>query len=283
MLSKNQARPPVILSIAGYDPSSGAGITADIKTIAAHRCYAVTCITALTVQSTQGVKRVEPVDPRTFSEMLEEVAVDFKIDAVRIGMLGSAEITRSTAAFIDRQQVKNVVLDPVLMSSSGAELISRDGPQTLKQKLLPLALVITPNIDEAAALTGKPVRDIGQMREAAVELHRMGARNVIITGGHLDAPTDLLSIAGGQRIELFEGTRIGGRSTHGTGCAFAASLACSLALGRNLIEATRAAKQYVENALRTAVPLGKGRGPVNHLGSLTGRRERSKAPTTDQP
>ena len=283
MLSKNQARPPVILSIAGYDPSSGAGITADIKTIAAHRCYAVTCITALTVQSTQGVKRVEPVNPRTFSEMLEEVAVDFKIDGVRIGMLGSAEITRSTAAFIDRQRIKNVVLDPVFMSSSGTELISRDGPQTLKQKLLPLALVITPNIDEAAELTGMPVTDVSQMREAAAKLHKMGARNVIVTGGHLDPPTDLLSIAGGQRIEVFEGTRIGGRSTHGTGCAFAASLTCSLALGRNLIEATRAAKQYVENALRTAVPLGKGRGPVNHLGSLTARRERAKASNTDQP
>jgi hydroxymethylpyrimidine/phosphomethylpyrimidine kinase len=283
MLSKTVASPPVILSIAGYDPSSGAGITADIKTIAAHRCYAVTCVTALTVQSTQGVKRVEPVNPRTFSEMLEEIAVDFKISGVRIGMLGSSEIARSTAAFIDRQQLRNVVLDPVLMSSSGTELISRDGPQTLKQKLLPLAMVITPNIDEAAALTGMPVTNIDQMREAAAKLHRMGARNVIITGGHLDPPIELLSIAGGQRVELFEGEKIGGRSTHGTGCAFAASLTCSLALGRNLIDATRAAKLYVENALRTAVPLGRGRGPVNHLSSLTARREKPKVAATDQP
>jgi hydroxymethylpyrimidine/phosphomethylpyrimidine kinase len=267
MLSKTASRPPIILSIAGYDPSSGAGITADIKTIAAHHCYAVTCVTALTVQSTQGVKRVEPVNTHIFTEMLEELAVDFNIDAVHIGMLGSAEITRSAAAFIVRQQLKNVVLDPVLMSSSGAELISRDGPPALKQKLLPLACVITPNIDEAAALTGLPVGNVEQMRVAAVELHRLGARNVIITGGHLDPPIDLLSLAEGKRSELFQGTKIPGRSTHGTGCAFAASVACNLALGHDLVDSTQAAKQYVQNALRDAVPLGKGIGPVNHFAS----------------
>jgi hydroxymethylpyrimidine/phosphomethylpyrimidine kinase len=271
MVSRTQARPPIVLSIAGYDPSSGAGVTADIKTIAAHRCYAVTCITALTVQSTQGVKRVEPISTRVFMEMLDELAVDFRISAVRIGMLASAEIIRCTAAFINRQQLPNVVLDPVLVSSSGAELISREGPQVLKEKLLPLALVVTPNIDEAAALTGLPVTNLQEMQMAASELHRIGARNVIITGGHLDPPVDLLSLVGGQRTEVFEGTKVHGRSTHGTGCAFASSLACNLALGRNLIDSTKLAKQYVENALKNAVPLGKGRGPVNHLAPLAVR------------
>lgn len=264
-MASTTARPPIVLSIAGYDPSSGAGITADIKTIAAHHCYALTCVTALTVQSTQGVKRVEPVNPRTFRLMLEELAGDFKIDAVRIGMLGSAAIARATAAFLRRQQFKNVILDPVLVSSSGAKLISRDGLQVLKKKLLPLALVVTPNIDEAAALTGLKVSDVAQMRTAAVELHRMGAQNVVITGGHLDPPVDLLSIKDGERIELLKGRKIPGRSTHGTGCAFASSLACNLALGHNLIDSTRAAKQYVESALRNAVPLGKGKGPIQHL------------------
>jgi hydroxymethylpyrimidine/phosphomethylpyrimidine kinase len=268
MISKIESRPPVVLSIAGYDPSSGAGVTADIKTVAAHRCYAITCITALTVQSTQGVKRIEPVDARTFSEMLEELAMDFKIDAVHIGMLGSAEIVRATAAFIERRHLNNIVLDPVLRSSSGAELLSRDGLEAMRQKLFPLTFAITPNIDEAAALTGLPVRDVDEMWVAAGKLQRMGASNVIVTGGHLDPPVELLSLAGGKKTEIFKGTKIAGHSTHGTGCAFATSLACNLALGRNLIHATKAAKQYVEHALRNAVPLGKGRGPVNHLAAL---------------
>ncbi|HLJ29570.1 MAG TPA: bifunctional hydroxymethylpyrimidine kinase/phosphomethylpyrimidine kinase [Candidatus Angelobacter sp.] len=270
MPSKIEAGPRIILSIAGYDPSSGAGVTADIKTAAAHGCYAITCVTALTVQSTQGVKRFEPVDTRILTETLEELAADFTIAAVRIGMLGSPEIMRATAAFIRRHQLKNVVLDPVLKASSGLELISRNGPQILKEKLLPLALVITPNIDEAAALTGLPVTNAEEMRIAAVALHKIGARNVIITGGHLDPPVDLMSLAAGQGIKLFQGKKISGRSTHGTGCAFATSLACNLALGRTLIDSTKAAKQYVANALKKAVPVGKGRGPVNHFVLLAG-------------
>lgn len=265
MPSRTEAGPPVILSIAGYDPSSGAGVTADIKTISVHGCYAVTCITALTVQSTQGVKRFESVDIRTFTEMLEELAADFTFAGVRIGMLGSAEITRATAAFLRRHQLKNIVLDPVLISSSGLELFSGDAPAMLKQKLVPVADVITPNIDEAAALTGLPVTNLEEMQAAAAALHKMRARNVIITGGHLNPPVDLLSLAYGQETRLFPGKKINQRSTHGTGCAFAAALACNLALGRNLIQATKAAKQYVAGALRKAVPMGKGVGPVNHF------------------
>jgi hydroxymethylpyrimidine/phosphomethylpyrimidine kinase len=271
MPSRTAAGPPIVLSIAGYDPSSGAGITADVKTIAAHGCYAVTCITALTVQSTQGVKRFQPVDTRTFTEMLEELAADFTMAAVRIGMLGSAEITRATAAFIRRHQLKNVVLDPVLMSSSGLELISGDGPAMLKEKLLPAVDVITPNIDEAAALTGLRVSNVEEMQAAALALHQMRARSVIITGGHLNPPVDLLSLTLGQEPRLFTGKKINGRSTHGTGCAFAAALACNLALGSNLIQATKAAKQYVTSALRKAVPVGKGIGPINHFAPLAAR------------
>src|SRR5215831_8401123 len=143
MPSLQRRGPTVVLSIAGYDPSSGAGVTADIKTIAAHGCYAITCITALTVQSTQGVKRFETVDPRVITESLEELAADFSISAVRIGMLGASEVARAVAAFVRRHEFVNVVLDPVLKSSSGTDLISRDGVQILKEKLLPLALVVT--------------------------------------------------------------------------------------------------------------------------------------------
>ena len=268
MSPRDKKTQPVVLSIAGYDPSSGAGVTADIKTIAAHRCCAVTCITALTVQSTQGVKRVEAVDSRIIMETLEELITDFPFAAVRIGMLGAAEAVRTIAAFIRRNQPPHVVLDPVMKSSSGADLISREGAQILKEKFLPLADVITPNIDEAAALTGQPVRNPEEMQEAALQLHKMGARNVIITGGHLDPPTDLLSLGPGRDFKIFSGQKITGSSTHGTGCAFATSLACNLALGETLPEATKAAKQYVANAMKNAAPIGKGKGPINHLYSF---------------
>jgi hydroxymethylpyrimidine/phosphomethylpyrimidine kinase len=253
-----------VLSIAGFDPSSGAGVTADIKTIAAHGCYGVTCITSLTVQSTRGVKRVEQVDSRVITETLEELVTDLPIAAVHIGMLGSAEAARAVAAFLRRNEPACVVLDPILKSSSGTALISRDGAQVLKEKLLPLAEVITPNIDEAAALTGMKVLDVEGMQAAALELHKLGAKNVIITGGHLNPPVDLLSQRS-QGVKQFKGERIAGSSTHGTGCAFATALACNLANGENLADATRAAKLYVTNAIKKALDIGKGVGPVNHL------------------
>jgi hydroxymethylpyrimidine/phosphomethylpyrimidine kinase len=256
---------PIVLSIAGYDPSSGAGVTADIKTIAAHRCYGVSCITALTVQSTNGVKRVEGVDGRIITEMLEELVTDVPIAAVHIGMLGTIEAARSVAAFIRRNQPDHVVLDPILKSSSGADLVSRDAAQFLKDRLLPLAHVITPNIDEAAALTGLPVKNLEDMEAAASQLQKMGARNVIITGGHLNPPVDFLKLESNKGTKLFEGEKITGSATHGTGCAFATAVACNLALGMNLSDSTKAAKEYVTAAIKKAHPIGKGKGPINHF------------------
>lgn len=260
--AKEKKQRSVVLSIAGYDPSSGAGITADIKTIAAHGCYGITCITALTVQSTQGVRRVVPVNGKVIADTLNELAGDFEIAAVKIGMLGSADAAKAVAAFLKRHCFKTIVLDPVLVSSSGARLLSRDGARVLKEKLLKLAQVITPNIDEAAALCGLHVRDAADMPAAAGRLHKLGARNVIITGGHLDPPTDFLSMDSGERIKIFTGKKISARSTHGTGCAFSAALACNLALGSDLVRATLEARNYVAAALKSASALGKGIGPV---------------------
>jgi hydroxymethylpyrimidine/phosphomethylpyrimidine kinase len=251
----------VVLSVAGYDPSSGAGVTADIKTIAAHGCYGVTCITALTVQSTRGVARVEPVEGRVISETLEQLTDDLDIAAVKIGMLGSAEAARSVAAFLKRYSMKNVVLDPIIKSSSGAGLISREGLQVLKERILPQACVITPNIDEAAALTGMPVANPAEMEAAAARLHQLGASNAIITAGHLDPPNDLISRQG-KMITILKGKKILTQSTHGTGCAFSTALACQLALGKDLLEAAKSAKRYVEAALRSAPVIGRGMGPV---------------------
>ncbi|MBZ5505059.1 MAG: bifunctional hydroxymethylpyrimidine kinase/phosphomethylpyrimidine kinase [Acidobacteriia bacterium] len=261
MTPKKKGQPPVVLSIAGHDPSSGAGITADIKTIAAHGCYGITCITALTVQSTRGVKRVDLVEGRVISDTLEQLMDDLDIAAVKIGMLGSAEAAKSVSAFLKRYPLRPVVLDPIITSSSGTDLISRDGLQVLKERILGRACVITPNIDEAAALTGLNVTTLEEMHLAASRLHKMGAHNVIITGGHIDPPHDLISREDG-RTTILKGHKVPGNSTHGTGCAFSTALACNLALGIDLIEAAKAAKSYVEAALRTAPGIGKGIGPI---------------------
>jgi len=261
MPQRKKNQPPVVLSIAGYDPSSGAGVTADVKTIVAHGCYGVTCITALTVQSTGGVKHVEPVDGRVIAETLELLADDLEIRAVKVGMLGSAAAANAVARFLSRHSIENVVLDPIIKSSSGRNLISTAGLQVLKTTLLPLADVITPNIEEAAALTGLRVATRDEMKSAAARLHQLGARNVIVTAGHLDPPCDLLSREGKQ-MNFLRGKNISTRSTHGTGCAFSAALACRLALESDLLEAAQAAKRYVESALRKAPAIGKGIGPV---------------------
>jgi len=253
---------PVVLSIAGFDPSSGAGITADIKTMAAHKCYGISCITALTVQSTRGVKSVEPVEGRVITETLEELANDLDIAAIKIGMLGSAEAARAVAAFLKRHAFRHVVLDPILKSSSGADLLEKDAMPVLKDRLLAFASVITPNIAEAELLTGMPVKHADDMESATLRLHQMGAHNVIITGGHLDPPVDMVSLDPGKRTTFITGEKIVTRSSHGTGCAYSTSLACNLAMGKKLVDAARAAKKYVESALKNPPVVGKGIGPI---------------------
>jgi hydroxymethylpyrimidine/phosphomethylpyrimidine kinase len=259
--------PPVVLTIAGFDPSSGAGVTADIKTIAAHGCYGLSCITALTVQSTSGVRLVESVSPELITGTLEELRADFAIAAVHIGMLGSGKVVRAVADFLEKSKLENIVLDPVIKSSSGHDLIDVDGKRLLIERLFPLATVITPNVDEAAVLAGVPVADLEQMRAAVARLHKIGAASVVITGGHLDKAIDLLSFASrtGPQQEVFKSAKLPSNSTHGTGCAFSTAMACHLAQGRGLPEAVLLAKTYVAAAIANAYPLGRGIGPVHHL------------------
>jgi hydroxymethylpyrimidine/phosphomethylpyrimidine kinase len=260
--------PPIVLTIAGFDPSSGAGVTADIKTLAAHDCYGVACITALTVQSTQGVRRVEPVSPELVRATLAELAADLKIAAVRIGMLGSGAVAAAVADFLEGARLPNVVLDPIIRATSGAELLDAAGVEVLRTRLLPLATVVTPNIDEAAALAGRKVAELKAMEAAAVVLHEMGARAVIVTGGHLEKSVDLLSrTRPNSPIEqtILAGETVKTAHTHGTGCAFATAVAANLALGRGLEDAAMLAKAFVNRALALAYPLGKGTSPVNHL------------------
>jgi hydroxymethylpyrimidine/phosphomethylpyrimidine kinase len=264
-------RPPVVLTIAGFDPSSGAGVTADIKTIAAHGCYGVSCITAMTVQSTAGVRRVEAVEPALVTDVLEELASDIAIAAVHIGMFANGKVVKVVAEFlgqrIGKARLPNVVLDPILKSSSGANLLDAAGTKVLVERLIPLVDVITPNIDEAAVLAGMKVTDLDEMRAAAGKLHEMGSAAVVITGGHLDKAIDLLSFKTkrGVEHEVFKAEKQRSNSTHGTGCAFATALACHLALERGLAEAALLAKTYVTAAISAGHTLGHGNGPVHHL------------------
>lgn len=254
----------VALTIAGFDPSSGAGITADLKVFSNHGFYGVAAITALTVQSTQGVRRVGPVAGSLLWETLDCLADDLAITGVKIGMLGSAESAREVARFLTQAEIprERVVLDPVLISSSGAALLEAAGVEVLKKKLLPVVGWVTPNADEVAALVGRR----GGGRELIPELARRLAElapglNVVVTGGHLDPPDDFLRTAEAAET-WFPGSRIETTSTHGTGCVFSSALLCRLLAGHAPVEAVRGAKEFVRRALEAAVPLGKGKGPV---------------------
>lgn len=279
-------KPPVVLTIAGFDPSSGAGVTADIKTIAAHGCYGVSCITAMTVQSTAGVKRVEACDPALVADTLEELTSDIEISAVHIGMLGSGKVANAVADFLSKPNTKgsqnratgrrlpNIVLDPILKASSGADLLETPGTRIMIERLVPLADVVTPNIDEAAAITGLKVQDLDQMKAAAAKLHEIGSAAVVITGGHLEKAMDLLSFTTkrGVEQEIFKAERQRSNSTHGTGCAFATAMACHLALNRGLAEAALLAKTYVSAAISNGHALGRGTAPVHHLYRMSQQR-----------
>jgi hydroxymethylpyrimidine/phosphomethylpyrimidine kinase len=214
---------------------------------------------------------VYPVDPELVADTLAELVADVDIAAVHIGMLGTGEVVKAVSDFLGNRSRKtrlpNVVLDPILKASSGADLLDAVGVKLLMEKLIPLADVVTPNIDEATVLTGLSVTDIEEMKAAAAKLHDLGCPAVVVTGGHLEKATDLLSFKTVQGIEyeVFRAERQRSNSTHGTGCAFSTAMACHLALGRGLAEAALLAKTYVTAAISYGHDLGRGTGPVHHL------------------
>jgi hydroxymethylpyrimidine/phosphomethylpyrimidine kinase len=266
--------PPICLTVAGFDPSSGAGITADLKTFAAHAVYGVAAITALTVQSTTGVRAVEPVAPSLLRETLECLAADVTLDAVKIGMLGTAGAVAEVERFLQAHPElrDRTVLDPVCRSSSGAALLEQEGVALIVERLLGLVGWVTPNLDELAVLTGSPVVGRDEVPTLAERLARLAASagspalRIVVTGGHLDCPDDYVHIDG--KGSWISGVRVQTTSTHGTGCAFSSALAAGLANGLAGIAAVHAAKEYVTEALRAAVPIGRGHGPMHHLFAL---------------
>jgi len=259
-----------VLTIAGFDPSSGAGITADLMVFAAHGLFGSSCITALTVQSTVGVEATHPVAADVVRATLDCLQADIPAAGIKIGMLSTAANVAAVADFLKglRGQGVPVVLDPVLRSSSGRELLDAAGVGLLRERLLPVVDWVTPNLDELGLLTGRVVVRREDMAGAARALQGFGSGlNVFATGGHLNPPDDLVLMTDGE-MRWLRGEQISTTSTHGTGCALSSALLSRIVLGDDGFAACVAAKNYVAEAIRRAAPLGQGHGPVNHLWPL---------------
>jgi hydroxymethylpyrimidine/phosphomethylpyrimidine kinase len=252
-----------VMSIAGLDPSGGAGLSADLKTIAALRCHGTGVITALTVQSSRGVQSVQPVTKELLGAQVRAIVADGDVRAVKVGMLGDAAVADEVATLIEQLHLPNVVLDPVLHSTSGFALLDDEGRETLQDRLLPRVEVVTPNLAEAAALTGRSVGDLAEMKEAAREIHRMGARQVVVKGGHL--PGRAVDVVfDGEEFALFDGSRIPVPDARGLGCTFSSALACGLARGFPLVQAVEDAKRYTAAALSAGFRTGAGNLLLDH-------------------
>jgi hydroxymethylpyrimidine/phosphomethylpyrimidine kinase len=261
------ARYPRVLSIAGSDSGGGAGVQADLKTFAALGCFGMTAITALTAQNTTGVRSIHAVPLQILADQIDAVVEDIGVDAVKIGMLHSAPTVEAVASALDRHGLRQVVLDPVMVATSGARLIDPPAVASLVRELFPRALLVTPNLDEAAMLVDRPLRTEADMAAAARDLLGMGARAVLLKGGHLEGDTvsDLLLAAGAEPVWM-RAPRIATANTHGTGCTLSSAIAAGLALGAELPQAVQQAREYVRAALQAGagVRTGAGSGPLNH-------------------
>ena len=255
---------PKALTIAGSDSGGGAGIQADLKTFSAYRVFGMSVITAVTAQNSVGVQAVEYLPPSLVARQLSSVLDDFDADAVKCGMLGTAAIVRAVAAGLHEHAVERLVFDPVMSAKSGDALLEPGAIDNVTSSILPLALVVTPNLPEAEALAGMPVSNRADMEEAARRIHKLGPRHVLVKGGHLKGDAvDLLY--NGRDFTAFQSPRIESNNTHGTGCTFSAAITAGLAQGRPLGEAVRDAKAYVTRAIREGFALGRGVGALRHF------------------
>ncbi|WP_017931768.1 bifunctional hydroxymethylpyrimidine kinase/phosphomethylpyrimidine kinase [Robiginitomaculum antarcticum] len=270
-MTKSSKSPyPRILIIAGSDSGGGAGIQADIKTCAAFGVYSATAITAITAQNTLGVQAVEALSPALVTAQIKSVLTDIGADVVKIGMLANREIIDAVADALEQYAPEaSIVLDPVMVATSGDRLLDENAVEALKSRLIPMAEVITPNVPEAVALTGLPCSDLEELQAAGHALIKMGAFSALMKGGHLDTGAmmhDLIVTEEGTTY--MSGPKIRSRHTHGTGCTLASALACGLAAGASLEDAAQAAKDFVYDAIKTAPKLGSGgkgtHGPLNH-------------------
>jgi hydroxymethylpyrimidine/phosphomethylpyrimidine kinase len=260
-------KPVRVLTIAGSDSGGGAGIQADLKTITVLGGFGMSVITALTAQNSLGVHGIHDVPTEFVEAQFDAVARDIGIDAAKTGMLASSEVIRAVAGKVRRYGIEKLVVDPVMVAKGGARLIREEAKKTLIAELIPLAFVLTPNIPEAEVLSGIGITAIGEMKEAARIIHRMGARHVVVKGGHLSGDAvDLLY--DGCEFREFSSPRIATEDTHGTGCTYSAAIATALAFGKDVAGAVTQAKRYITEAVRYAWRLGGGHGPTNHLAPL---------------
>jgi hydroxymethylpyrimidine/phosphomethylpyrimidine kinase len=258
-----------VLTIAGSDSGGGAGIQADLKTFAALGCYGMSAITALTAQNTRAVSAIHPVPPEFAAAQITAVLEDIGADAVKIGMLYSAELIRVVADRLKHFKARRIVLDPVMVAQSGDRLLRDDAVGAVIDYLMPLADVVTPNIPEAEVLLGRRLHGRDDLRAAAIELAGRGSRSVLVKGGHLAAgdSTDLLYLAAETRVVELAEERVESRNTHGTGCTLSSAIAAHLAHGCGIEEAVRRAKEYISRAIRAGAgyTIGRGHGPVHHF------------------
>lgn len=257
---------PRALSIAGSDSGGGAGIQADLKTFSALGVFGMTAITAVTVQNTKGVSGYEELSPKTVGDQIRAVATDIGVDAAKTGMLASEAIIDAVADAIAQTRIPNLVVDPVFMSKHGHALLAEDAVTALRDRILPLAALVTPNLPEASGLAGFRVATRDLMEDAAETIQAMGPRAVLVKGGHLedsDRSDDLFF--DGEEMEWIEGERLRTPHTHGTGCVLSSAIAAYLARGEDLLDAARAGKRFVTEAIRAALPIGEGIGPVDPL------------------
>jgi len=258
----------VALTIAGSDSSGGAGIQADLKTFQAHGVFGMSAVTAVTVQNTQKVYDIQEIEPRIVHDQITCLFDDVKIDAVKIGMVSSIELTKAIARALKAVNPPPVVLDPVMISKSGYRLLNQDAQGALVDNLFPLTEVITPNIYEAEALIGKKINNADEMKNAAQEILKLGAKKVVIKGGHLeeDRATDVLY--DGKEYKELHSHRVKTKNTHGTGCTFSSAIAANIALGKKFFQAVELAKEYITGAIEHSLSIGQGHGPTHHFFDL---------------
>ena len=255
--------------IAGSDSSGGAGIQADIKTVTALGSYAMTAITAVTIQNTTGVNSIVPIDPKQISNQIEFTSKDIKPDAIKIGMLHSTKVIRSIIYSLDVIKVNKIILDPVMIAKGGAKLIDDKAIKLLKNELIKKVSLITPNILEAEILTNSKIRSKEDMIFAASILIELGAKNVFMKGGHLDSKVVHDIFVNKNEIMVINNQRIATTNTHGTGCTLSSAISTFFACGKTLKKSCELATKYVNNSIRSNLNFGKGHGPINHLSSIT--------------
>ena len=253
------------LTIAGSDSGGGAGIQADLKTFAAHGVFGTCALTAVTAQNTMGVTAIQALAADLVTAQIEAIATDIGTDAVKTGMLANTAIVEAVAAAIESLELPRVVVDPVMMAKSGDSLLEPEAVAALRTKLLPLALVVTPNVAEAEALADMTIPTVKEARRAARRIRELGPQAVVVKGGHLDGEEIVDVFWDGHELLEFAGPRVKSTSTHGTGCTFASAIAANLALGVPLATAVEAAKAYVAGAIRFAEAIGHGHGPLHHF------------------